>query len=108
VCQAWEYFHKGLGYSAVIIAFATIYTGLQTVAPDASDAVKGLYAAWIAITLACFGLLQLWWWRWGKAAYAARNAAPTAKATSLSGVSPGTISPAPKSKDVEAAAVVVA
>jgi hypothetical protein len=81
VCQAWEYFHKGLGYSAVIIAFATIYTGLQTVAPDASDAVKGLYAAWIAITLACFGLLQLWWWRWGQAAFAARNNAPSAKAT---------------------------
>jgi hypothetical protein len=49
--QVWELLHKGSGYAAVVLAIATIFTGLKAIEPQASLAIVGLYALWVALTI---------------------------------------------------------
>ena len=58
----WELVHKGSGYSALVIAIATIYTGLRRLVPTVQSYTIALYFAWVALCVAGAGVLE--WLRW--------------------------------------------
>ena len=60
--QVWELVHKGSGYSALVIAIATIYTGLRRLVPTVQSYTIALYFAWVALCVAGAGVLE--WLRW--------------------------------------------
>ena len=60
--QVWELVHKGSGYSALVIAIATIYTGLRRLVPTVQSYTIALYFAWVALCCAGAGVLE--WLRW--------------------------------------------
>ena len=41
--QLWEFFHKGIGYGAVLAATATIFTGLRLITPAAPTIAVAIY-----------------------------------------------------------------
>jgi hypothetical protein len=60
VCgQVWELVHKGSGYSAIIIAMATMFKGFDVIEPVASSVVVILYAIWVGIIIVSFAVLSI-------------------------------------------------
>ena len=55
----WEALHKASGYSASLLAFATMYTGVTLgYSPYAQ------YEEWVAVLLGLLFALSITWWLW--------------------------------------------